>query len=86
MAALKQKEPWEVSGCASEDKFEQLCRTHYPHYALGTDRLGRPVLVHQVCLGEGGGSMCVGAGVASIFAARLSVLTTLGGLCVVRLG
>eukprot|EP00903_Cladosiphon_okamuranus_P006946 g6760.t1 len=47
VAADKHREPWDVSGCASEDRFEQLCRTYYPHYTLGTDRLGRPVLVQK---------------------------------------
>ena len=49
VAADQRREPWDVSGCASEEKFDQLCRTYYPHYTLGTDRLGRPVLVQKVC-------------------------------------
>ncbi|CAM9546778.1 unnamed protein product [Scytosiphon promiscuus] len=47
IAAATQREPWEVSKCASAETFEQLCRTHYPHYTLGTDRRGRPVLVQK---------------------------------------
>lgn len=48
MAAWLRREPWEVAGCANDATFDALCRTYYPHYTLGTDRLGRPVLVQKV--------------------------------------
>lgn len=47
MAAALRSEPWEVFGCATEGKFEELCKSYYPHFTLGTDRLGRPVLVQK---------------------------------------
>ena len=46
-AALR-KEPWEVSRCSSEETFEKLCQAYYPHYTIGVDRQGRPVLVQKV--------------------------------------
>ena len=48
VAAALRAEPWEVSGCASEKKFDNLCKSYYPHYVLGSDRNGRPVLVQKV--------------------------------------
>ncbi|CBN77929.1 conserved unknown protein [Ectocarpus siliculosus] len=47
VASNARREPWEVSGCASAEAFEELCRTHYPHYTIGTDRVGRPILVQK---------------------------------------
>ncbi|CAB1110764.1 unnamed protein product [Ectocarpus sp. CCAP 1310/34] len=47
VASNARREPWEVSGCASKEAFEELCRTHYPHYTIGTDRAGRPILVQK---------------------------------------
>ncbi|CAM9768164.1 unnamed protein product, partial [Ectocarpus sp. 13 AM-2016] len=47
VASNARREPWEVSGCANQEAFEELCRTHYPHYTIGTDRVGRPVLVQK---------------------------------------
>ncbi|CAM9323532.1 unnamed protein product, partial [Hapterophycus canaliculatus] len=47
VAAAARTEPWELSKCASPETFEQLCRAHYPHYTLGTDRVGRPILVQK---------------------------------------
>ncbi|CAM9460561.1 unnamed protein product, partial [Laminaria digitata] len=45
-AALR-REPWEASRCSSEETFEKLCQAHYPHYTIGADRQGRPVLVQK---------------------------------------
>lgn len=48
VADALRREPWEASRCASKETFEKLCRAYYPHYTIGVDRQGRPVLVQKV--------------------------------------
>ena len=48
VAAALRRAPWEASRCSDEETFDKLCRAYYPHYTIGVDRQGRPVLVQKV--------------------------------------
>lgn len=42
------REPWEIVACPNAETFDRMCRLYYPHFLLGGDRLGRPVLLQKV--------------------------------------